>query len=421
MTIRYDGFNDEINRTSNENKIYEEMKQACPEFEQVFDSRKLVPYVASNETVDKIGLTECLRDRNNSYDRWLIKFVMPIDREVFIRRLPIFCFYSRDIDIEELFFSYQNIHLSKNYVPDTVEARFNMYRYRSISDYLDDNEELFEKLEYVIYNLGIKLEEALGYLMHQFGNINYINFNHWIDYCRMKNIELREYIQRTDYFPTDLKFEYNVILENRNQKAILYPPKRLNIMSSNATDDSIFLEVKGDFPVDRQGNVVTKWVSIWLENASIVNAVSRKYNFRDYERAYIRERRISNYDTIIIAVNTESRVFFGRYFTESSVLWTQVYCGAQKLEYDWSPISEYRKKKGISIASMSSCLGISDRTYQRIEEGTSTPDALTLFKIMNILNIKDHNVFIKDVKIRDYDLECYLSQMPPSEWINKQE
>ena len=87
------------------------------------------------------------------------------------------------------------------------------------------------------------------------------------------------------------------------------------------------------------------------------------------------------------------------------------------MRLDLRSISKIREEKGLSTKDVSEATNINLRTYQRIEQGETTPDALNLLKVINLLNISDINSLVKKEIIVDPNLEKFSSGKKPSEFI----
>ncbi len=100
--------------------------------------------------------------------------------------------------------------------------------------------------------------------------------------------------------------------------------------------------------------------------------------------------------------------------------WRQIYAGSQVSEFTMKPLMAMREKLKLSQKEVAELADINLRSYQRMEAGNSTPDALNLIELMTLLGISGTESFIAHPEIEDDDYSKFKSGEVPSSFLNKE-
>ena len=127
-----------------------------------------------------------------------------------------------------------------------------------------------------------------------------------------------------------------------------------------------------------------------------------------------------------IQTNPKSRIFYLGTKKEKDGMkhlncWKQIYCGIKALEFTPKEIIKKRDEKKLSQKDVSDAVDINIRSYQRIESGDTTPDAMNLIKLMKFLGINDVDKFTKTYFIYDNEsFDKFYSGLPISNYIEEE-
>lgn len=69
--------------------------------------------------------------------------------------------------------------------------------------------------------------------------------------------------------------------------------------------------------------------------------------------------------------------------------WYQIYAGPQTMEFDYEILKIYRKRLKYTQKDVADAIGATVRTYQKWENGETTPDGHYLLRLLNWLDIRD--------------------------------
>ena len=75
--------------------------------------------------------------------------------------------------------------------------------------------------------------------------------------------------------------------------------------------------------------------------------------------------------------------------------WYQIYAGPLCMEFDFTVLKERRKKLKFTQQEVADAIGATVRTYQKWENGDTTPDGHYLLRLMNWLDIPDAPYAVK--------------------------
>lgn len=69
--------------------------------------------------------------------------------------------------------------------------------------------------------------------------------------------------------------------------------------------------------------------------------------------------------------------------------WEPIYSGPQNMRFSYPALKIFRQERHMTQAEVAEAIGTSVRTYQKWENGDTTPDGHNLLRIMNWLDIRD--------------------------------
>lgn len=118
-----------------------------------------------------------------------------------------------------------------------------------------------------------------------------------------------------------------------------------------------------------------KWIGLRVKNAKSITCSQDKSS---RGRLFV---EITPYTTIhaLDCYNNE----------EDDDCWYQIYAGAQTMEFDYEILKIYRKRLKYTQKDVADAIGATVRTYQKWENGETTPDGHYLLRLLNWLDIRD--------------------------------
>ena len=75
--------------------------------------------------------------------------------------------------------------------------------------------------------------------------------------------------------------------------------------------------------------------------------------------------------------------------------WYQVYTGPLTMEFDYTILKDKRKQLKMTQQEVAEAVGANVRTYQKWEDGETTPDGHYLIRLLNWLDISDIQLAIR--------------------------
>ena len=406
---------------------YDEIAQLTPEQENIvrkyvdhntFDVEAMLDYLRSHETVEFEIFPLCNKGEKVNYT--YLRSFHPISRNTVIRRLVIY-FYdlnrkSDDVYMSDLFEDYADFLYPMPERDGPYIVRRNESRFTQDMDF----EKLYVLLEKIIYEYKIPLDRVFHYLITCFGEpIRFKFFYHWTNF-----IDLLDKADETNVFPNNLYYALNTELVKHDKGARFTLPNYIESTPSyNSEAKELTLNVSGYFPVNDKGEVVMEWVGLWLENCGEIRIAKIELDPNDIETFFLAGPSGSNLINLVVPVNPDSRVFALRRKKDSTGKyvnkWIQVYCGSRVSKFTFKPLVTKREELKLSQKEVAELADINLRSYQRIEKGESTPDALNLIELMSILDINDTKSFIARPEIIDDDYSKFKSGKMPSEYIDE--
>ena len=85
----------------------------------------------------------------------------------------------------------------------------------------------------------------------------------------------------------------------------------------------------------------------------------------------------------------------GNPIMEGGMIWLQVYAGPQTMTFNYKIMKERRKALGYTQKQVAEAIQTNVRTYQKWENGETTPDGYYLLRLLNWLDIHDVTQVIK--------------------------
>ena len=77
------------------------------------------------------------------------------------------------------------------------------------------------------------------------------------------------------------------------------------------------------------------------------------------------------------------------------MVWMQIYAGPQTMTFNYKIMKERRKALGYTQKQVAEAIQTNVRTYQKWENGETTPDGYYLLRLLNWLDIHDVTLVIK--------------------------
>lgn len=334
--------------------------EACVD-EKYYDKKRLLKYLIMHDIVGNEIFAYC--DKSKGSDRsYHSRFLddeygyNPLPIETFIRRVP-FYFYTPDPE---------NPQIGK--LGDLHDILYSSLRSDTPSN--KALEAVYLALEYLYYEVKQPLENIFNYWINQFGVVSGDGFSKWHHY-----IQLCVKLGRSNYYPEHFITAYNYVLELVGLPPIIYEITECGL-GDPCYRNGTTLEFEGRFPCDENGNPIMKWIGIHVKNPGKISCSC--------------DRSRSGYLRIEIKPNTVAYVlnFFNNQDEERDY-WYQVYAGPQTMEFDYSVLKRRRNALGFTQQQVADAVSTSVRTYQKWENGETTPDGHFLLRLLNWLDIPD--------------------------------
>lgn len=399
---------------------------------QVFETNQVIDYLNTHENVKKeiftLFLTPSAKKRMGL--TYLSKFG-EVKRDQFLKRIPIY-FY--DVNIKEEFSPtmtelFDGFCKFKTKLTPIVDFDSGEYMYPNNFDF----EELYRILEEIIYVYGFALDKVFDYIIRQCGTIkDFEIFNYWYKYLKLIEYKKGDNINP---FPRNILFSYNTELVNRNKPYVIFRPALIPDIEGEEKialyreENSIV--IGGLFPIDEDGNPVYEWIGIWAEGyITRENRVPESpFTEEDIPRPISARLRPALKTTIAYELGPKTRIFVAikevrgkdEFFGNEKVdeYWQDGYIAPSLMKLDCTYLERVRIEREISLKKASDDTGINLRTYQRIETGEVTPDALNIFRIMNYFGISSYENLIKREIIKDLKFEKFKGGKSLSDYLDK--
>ena len=359
------------------------------------DQQKLTAYIEKHRTIKEDVFEYCTRVSKRTHEfRGYCSMLTsghlftPVDRDTFFRRIPFF-FHQMD-------FSFGKESGLLRVIPREKECES------------CDFEEFCRDLEWMFYELKIPLDTIFSYIHDQLfepqkpvSRQNRLHglaqnildgpqiaprrlFEQWRHY-----LHLCSDLGWTDYTPMSFITSYNRALEASGIQPIIYDPlSRFHFLNAYFTRDENTYVCEGYFPCDSEGIPIWDWTSIRVKNAENITYSGIKSRYGELKIV------LGPLTTIhaLLSADDEGHVVFGN---RVGAEWYQVYAGPQTMEFDHAALKEIRMERKMTQNDVAKAIGASVRTYQKWENGETTPDGHYLLRLMNWLNIDDCQALIK--------------------------
>lgn len=333
-----------------------------------YDKEKLLGYLKIHDIVGN-ELFEYVDKHNEEYgedrpahSRYLDdkSGYRPLPVDVFIRRVP-FYFHKGVISegkLGELHFLLSDLNRS--------DSPFREYPTK------EELEAFYLDLEFMYYDLNIEVDSIFNYMLNQTGGYT-IWFSRWVDY-----LKICKELGWTDYMPKSFVTAYNHALEEIGREPIRYSYE--DAFGDHFSRSGNILEFWGTFPQE-DGYPIMEWTNLEIKNAESITCSCRKSESG-------RLRVEIKPDTVIWANNPFER-------EDEEDQWYQIYAGPKTMEFDYTILKERRKRLKYTQKDVADAVGATVRTYQKWENGETTPDGHYLLRLMNWLDIGSIQSMVK--------------------------
>jgi DNA-binding XRE family transcriptional regulator len=244
-------------------------------------------------------------------------------------------------------------------------------------------EELYQALEFVLYEKKLTLRDIFCYTVDQTNQIAETKmFFRWIHY-----LHLCDKLGWVNYLPERFITSYNEALEKCGLLPIIY---KIDYITGNEIywRSNTIIEFDGIFPCDRNGEPIMKWIGLRIKNPGEITCSQKRSK---HGRLYVELRpdtTIHAFDCYDSSEENEAKV-------DENDNWYQIYAGPLTMEF-WYPILKLRRNAlKFTQKQVADAVGATVRTYQKWENGESTPDGHYLLRLINWLNIENIQDLVK--------------------------
>lgn len=284
----------------------------------------------------------------------------PIPVESFIRRIPFYFYYPEDKVTHFM-------HASLASIMRSVTKRLT----KSEEEIASDIEKIYKALEEIHYHYNIRVDDIFGYMDMRGNKLKTEQFMEWYDY-----LKLCEKLHWYDFMPDDFIYKYNLALEATGRKPIIYDldevlPGEYIFRNGNT------MEIEGTFPVYPTGKPVLRWIGIILKNPGRIICSVGENHFTASK--------------IIIELKPTTELYARNLYNsdEEGERWYRLYAGPQIMEFDFTVLKNRRQRLKMTQKEVAEAVGATLRTYQKWENGETTPDSKFLLRLLNWLDIRD--------------------------------
>jgi len=320
----------------------------------VSEREKLIDYLNRHDIVGNEIFPYLIKSKSDIKYEYIYN---PQKYDVFIKRLPIY-FYENKVESGNIGdFSQYAIGLYQNMVGH--------------KEYAKKLEELYNTVEWMYYHHKLELSTIFNYPVDQTGYVSKTNFlMQWANY-----LDLIEEYRLENNTPDCFIVEYNYVLEKAGMKPIVYD------IEEQFSGEYVFrtgniIKVEGVFPCDENGNPIMRWIGIDVIDSTKIWA---EVNEKSEGYLYIKV----NPKTAIWGLNCWGLN------EDGTDCWYRLYVGPLLMEFDYKRLKQCRQREKLTQKQVAEAIGSAERTYQKWESGTTTPDCIYLLRLMNILNIKE--------------------------------
>jgi DNA-binding XRE family transcriptional regulator len=345
-----------------------EIKKVIDQYvdERYFYKDKLLKYLDMHQMVGNEIFEYCdkgLKQQNGRsyHSKWLESEsgYAPLYKDSFVQRIP-FYFYVAEWtpDSEQDHFGTLDYLFQEYYAPG---------HHQDSMEYIED---MYQDLIYLFYDRKISLYDIFDYCIDQTDVVGSGIFRHWVEYVRLCEKE-----GINNYTPERFITAYNELLEKVGQDPIIYKV-RVDCYDGTYRRSGSKLTFEGSFPCDFEGNPIMKWIGLQTENVKSISCTVKK----------------SEVGELVVEILPDTKIdALGVYDEEDSkdADWYNVFTGAKRMSFDYRCLKYFRKEAGYTQAEVADAIGANVRTYQKWENGTTTPDCQNMIRLMNWLDIRD--------------------------------
>lgn len=177
--------------------------------------------------------------------------------------------------------------------------------------------------------------------------------------------------------PERLITAYNGLLKKKGDTPVIYKVK-YDIRDGIYQRNKMKLFFNGQFPCDEKGNPVMEWIGIKVENAGKISCDCKR----------------SAEGNLCVEILSDTKIFVLEEDDDGDY-WDLAYCGPKAMTFDYESLQFYRKQMGLTQQQVADAIDANVRTYQKWEQGVTTPDCQNLIRLMNWLDIPDVQAVIK--------------------------
>ena len=322
----------------------------------VSEREKLIEYLNRNDVVGNEIFPYLIKSQSQSDINY--EFIYnPQNYDVFIKRLPIY-FYEKNSGIEN--------------IGDFSQYAVGLYKYKDGHEkYEKKLEDLYNTVERMYYHHKLELNIIFNYPVEQTGYVSKTDFLiQWANY-----LDLKEKYGLQNDTPECFIVEYNYVLEKAGMKPIIYE------IEEQYSGEYVFrtgniIKAKGVFPCDENANPIMRWIGI-----DVIDSTRIWAEVNEKSEGYI-----------YIEVNPKTAIWGLNCWgtnEDGTDCWYRLYVGPLLMEFDYKRLKQYRQREKLTQKQVAEAIGSAERTYQKWESGTTTPDCIYLLRLMNILNIKE--------------------------------
>jgi len=223
-------------------------------------------------------------------------------------------------------------------------------------------ETLYQALDYMLYEKKLPLTDIFCYLTEQTGLVSetemFLQWNHYLHLC--------DELKWDNFSPDCFITSYNEALEKSGYPPIIYEIQEIpvgDVYQRTGTQ----IEFEGTFPCDQSGKPIMKWVGLRVKNAGQIRCSQEK----------------SKRGRLFIELRPNTTIHALNYYNNEGDddFWYQIYAGPQTMEFEYEILKINRKRLKYTQQHVADAIGATVRTYQKWENGETTPDGHYLLRL----------------------------------------
>ncbi len=332
-----------------------------------YDVEKMVRYLSMHDVVGNEIFQYCdIRAEDRDYST----YCQDLDSEDGYTPLPVGRF------IQRIPFYFYTGHLSARSVSRMGNLGYVLSACsQGILDGKIDLETVYGALEFMYYELKLPLVKIFSYWIEQGNTVSskyFLQWNHYLHLCKD--------LGSTDYYPERFITAYNIMLEACGLEPIIYEVEEY-FAGEYYRRDGKRLCLEGCFPCDENGKPIMKWIGIMAPKAKGFSCDCKK----------------SRSGSLWIDLAPDTVVHLLNVYNDKDEdgYWYQVYAGPLTMEFDHTFLKDKRKQLKMTQQEVAEAVGANVRTYQKWENGETTPDGHYLIRLLNWLDIPDIQLAIR--------------------------